>query len=92
MPRWEAMRPKCHVSVRIKGCCDTCGNWPNHLHMPEDLHGWYCGHCCPACKAQPAVPPVSDAPPPPSDAHVQLSDAIVQPPAADVQPVASQAA
>jgi hypothetical protein len=20
--------------------------------MPEDLHGWYCAHCCPACKPQ----------------------------------------
>jgi hypothetical protein len=23
--------------------------------MPEDLHGWYCPTCCPACKAQPAL-------------------------------------
>jgi hypothetical protein len=23
------------------------------LHMPEDLHGWYCPSCCPACKTQP---------------------------------------
>jgi hypothetical protein len=21
--------------------------------MPEELHGWYCSNCCPACKAQP---------------------------------------
>jgi hypothetical protein len=21
--------------------------------MPEELHGWYCATCCPACKAQP---------------------------------------
>jgi hypothetical protein len=23
--------------------------------MPEDLHGWYCPECCPACKVQPFV-------------------------------------
>jgi hypothetical protein len=56
------MRPNCHISVRIKGCCDTCGNWPSQLHMPEELHGWYCGHCCPACKAQPAAPSAPEAP------------------------------
>jgi len=48
------MRLNCHISVRVKGCCDTCGNWPNHLHMPEEMHGWYCGRCCPACKARAA--------------------------------------
>jgi hypothetical protein len=25
--------------------------------MPEDLHGWYCPTCCPACKALPAAEP-----------------------------------
>jgi hypothetical protein len=45
------MRPNCHISERVKGCCDVCGNWPNRLHMPEELHGWYCAACCPACKA-----------------------------------------
>jgi hypothetical protein len=39
----------CHISERLKGCCDTCGEWPAKLHMPEELHGWYCGDCCPAC-------------------------------------------
>jgi hypothetical protein len=49
------MRPNCHISERVKGCCDICECWPNQLHMPEDLHGWYCPTCCPACKAQPAI-------------------------------------
>jgi hypothetical protein len=49
------MRPNCHISERVKGCCDICGNWPNRLHMPEEVHGWYCGHCCPVCNAQPAA-------------------------------------
>jgi hypothetical protein len=71
------MRPKCHISVRIKGCCDTCGNWPNHLHMPEDLHGWYCGHCCPACKAQAAEPPGAEAPPPAAAASVDVPPEVV---------------
>jgi len=51
------MRPNCHISERVKGCCDICGNWPNRLHMPEELHGWYCAACCPACKAQPIAEP-----------------------------------
>lgn len=55
------MRSNCHISERIKGCCDICGYWPNLLHMPEDLHGWYCPRCCPACKVQP-----HSMPPPPS--------------------------
>ncbi len=49
------MRPNCHISERVKGCCDICGNWPNRLHMPEEVHGWYCTHCCPVCNAQPAA-------------------------------------
>lgn len=55
------MRPNCHISERVKGCCDICGNWPNHLHMPEELHGWYCSKCCPACKAQPIAKPQPEA-------------------------------
>lgn len=51
------MRPNCHISERVKGCCDVCGNWPNRLHMPEEMHGWYCAACCPACKAQPIAQP-----------------------------------
>jgi hypothetical protein len=47
------MRPNCHISERVKGCCDICECWPAYLHMPEDLHGWYCPDCCPACKVQP---------------------------------------
>jgi len=38
--------------------------------MPEDLHGWYCGHCCPACKAQAAEPPPAEATPPSEAAEV----------------------
>ncbi|MBV9506999.1 MAG: hypothetical protein JO323_18565 [Acidobacteriia bacterium] len=49
------MRSTCHISTRVKGCCDICESWPEELHMPEDLHGWYCPACCPACKAQPTV-------------------------------------
>lgn len=45
----EAMVTACHISERLKGCCDTCGEWPGKLHMPEELHGWYCSDCCPAC-------------------------------------------
>jgi len=26
--------------------------------MPEELHGWYCAKCCPACKEAAAAPPV----------------------------------
>ncbi len=55
--RDPTMRPNCHISERVKGCCDICGNWPNHLHMPEEVHGWYCAHCCPVCNAQPAAQP-----------------------------------
>jgi len=35
--------------------------------MPEDLHGWYCATCCPACKAQaiPQQPPVMETEPEP---------------------------
>jgi hypothetical protein len=43
------MESNCHISERLKGCCDTCGEWPSKLHMPEELHGWYCTDCCPAC-------------------------------------------
>ncbi len=27
------------------------------LHMPEELHGWYCAECCPACKEAAMAPP-----------------------------------
>jgi len=54
--------------------------------MPEELHGWYCGTCCPACKAQPAEPPAPEAPQPSETADVP-------PPGADGQTVlAPQAA
>ena len=31
------MRPNCHISERLKGSCDICGNWPNRLHMLEQF-------------------------------------------------------
>jgi len=65
--RLAFMRPNCHISERVKGCCDVCGNWPNRLHMPEEMHGWYCAACCPACKAQPFAQPQPQAQQPQSD-------------------------
>jgi len=56
------VRPNCHISERVKGCCDLCGNWPNRLHMPEEMHGWYCSHCCPVCNAQPVAQPPAEQP------------------------------
>ena len=43
------MTPDCHISERVKGQCDKCGDWPARLHVPEALHGWYCERCCPVC-------------------------------------------
>jgi hypothetical protein len=53
----RAMETTCHISERLKGCCDTCGEWPGKLHMPEELHGWYCADCCPACHPELLRPP-----------------------------------
>jgi hypothetical protein len=55
----------------VKGCCDICGNWPNRLHMPEEVHGWYCAQCCPVCKAQPVPQPPQENRPEP--AHHQAA-------------------
>ena len=44
------MKSDCHVSERLQACCDVCREWPERLHMPEEIHGWYCARCCPACK------------------------------------------
>ncbi len=44
---------ECHISFRVRGECDTCGQVPTRLHMPLEVHGWYCERCCPVCK--PAV-------------------------------------
>lgn len=41
---------ECHLSTRVKGECDVCGTVPARLHMPLDVHGWYCERCCPVCK------------------------------------------
>ncbi len=56
---YRDMRPNCHISERVRGCCDVCGNWPNRLHMPEELHGWYCAQCCPACNPKVVRRPVA---------------------------------
>jgi hypothetical protein len=50
----------CHISTRVKGECDRCGEVPARLHMPLELHGWYCERCCPACNsvAKPVKPAV----------------------------------
>jgi hypothetical protein len=50
-----AMKDNCHISERVKGCCDICGDWPSLLHMPEELHGWFCSNCCPACNPKTAL-------------------------------------
>jgi hypothetical protein len=48
----------CHLSKRVKGECDKCGIVPPQLHMPEDVHGWYCAACCPVCQPQRQTAPV----------------------------------
>ena len=45
------MAPQCHIS-KVKGQCDRCGKTSDNLHMPEEIHGWYCAQCCPLCRAQ----------------------------------------
>ncbi|MFB3829505.1 MAG: hypothetical protein ACE15B_22230 [Bryobacteraceae bacterium] len=40
----------CHISIRVRGECDNCGQVPVRLHMPMEMHGWYCEQCCPVCK------------------------------------------
>ena len=51
------MKPNCHISERLKGSCDVCETWPGRLHMPEDVHGWYCEKCCPVCNPKLASRP-----------------------------------
>ncbi len=46
------MTSLCHISKSVKGECDTCGKTVDHLHMPEELHGWYCEACCPVCSEE----------------------------------------
>lgn len=46
------MSPLCHLSKTIRGTCDKCGNVAEVLHMPEEIHGWYCERCCPVCSCQ----------------------------------------
>jgi len=46
------MQNLCHISKNVKGECDTCGRTVEHLHMPEEIHGWYCAACCPVCRGQ----------------------------------------
>jgi hypothetical protein len=42
----------CHVSKKVTGECDGCGRTTDQLHMPEELHGWFCARCCPVCHEQ----------------------------------------
>ena len=35
---------------QIVGECDKCGRVTSALHLPGELHGFYCRGCCPACK------------------------------------------
>ncbi len=65
------MTLNCHISDRLRGSCDICGMWPARLHLPEEMHGWYCQRCCPACNlraalrqpdADPASDPAGDGP------------------------------
>lgn len=42
----------CHLSKKVRGECDKCGIVPSQLHMPENVHGWYCASCCPVCRVQ----------------------------------------
>lgn len=43
------MTTLCHISKTVSGECDACHRPVDHLHMPEEVHGWYCAHCCPVC-------------------------------------------
>jgi hypothetical protein len=47
--RRRVMTTLCHISKTVKGECDTCHRTVEHLHMPEEVHGWFCAHCCPVC-------------------------------------------
>lgn len=47
------MRIECRQTGKVRGCCDGCGVWPELLHLPEKVHGWYCGRCCPVCGQRP---------------------------------------
>jgi hypothetical protein len=42
----------CHISKKVTGECDECHRTTDQLHMPEEVHGWYCAHCCPVCHEQ----------------------------------------
>jgi hypothetical protein len=42
----------CIQSRRLSATCDTCGAHPAVLHLPEEVHGWYCPRCCPVCHSQ----------------------------------------
>jgi hypothetical protein len=43
------MTRPCHISKIARGECDICRCSTDALHMPEELHGWYCAKCCPVC-------------------------------------------
>ncbi len=43
------MEQRCHQSKKVHGTCDVCGRDVEVLHMPEEIHGFYCEKCCPVC-------------------------------------------
>jgi hypothetical protein len=49
------MNSLCHVSTKVKGECDVCHRTGQALHMPEEVHGFYCAQCCPICSRREQV-------------------------------------
>ena len=41
----------CATSFRIVGTCDVCGYVARPIHMPLEIHGFYCADHCPVCAA-----------------------------------------
>ncbi len=39
----------CATSFRIVGACDVCGAIARPIHMPLEIHGFYCAIHCPVC-------------------------------------------
>ncbi len=42
----------CATSFRIVGTCDVCGFVAKPIHMPLEIHGFYCSAHCPVCAGQ----------------------------------------
>lgn len=61
-----ARRPKrkdCVATLGVAGLCSSCRRWITDIedgraHLPEKLHGIFCGSCCPTC-SDPAPPPTA---------------------------------